>query len=66
MKEMLGENNAWGIVTENNEDSLYAGIKQVLDDPELLAHYKEKAAQRGKTFSTENTVKAVEEMLLSL
>ena len=66
MKEMLGENNAWGIVTENNEDSLYAGIKQVLDDPKLLAHYKEKAAQRGKTFSTENTVKAVEEMLLSL
>ena len=44
MKEMLGENNAWGIVTENNEDSLYAGIKQVLDDPKLLAHYKEKAA----------------------
>lgn len=66
MKEMLGENNAWGIVTENNEDSLYAGIKQVLDDPELLAHYKEKAAQRGKTFSTENTVKAVEDVLLCI
>lgn len=66
MQEMLGENNEWGIVTENNEDSLYAGIKQVLDDPKLLAIYKEKAAQRGKTFSTENTVKAVEDMLLSL
>ena len=66
MKEMLGENNEWGIVTENNEEALYQGIKRLLDDPALLAHYKEKAAIRGKTFSTENTVKAVEDMLLNL
>ena len=66
MKEMLGENNEWGIVTENDEEALYQGIKRLLDDPALLAHYKEMAAQRGKTFSTENTVKAVEDMLLSL
>ena len=66
MKEMLGENNEWGIVTENDEEALYQGIKSLLDDPKLLAHYKEKAAQRGKTFSTENTVKAVENMLMRL
>lgn len=66
MKEMLGNNNEWGIVTENDEDALYEGIKKLLDDPKLLAYYKEKAAERGKTFSTENTVKAVEDMLLSL
>lgn len=66
MKEMLGENNEWGIVTDNDEEALYQGIKCLLDDPALLAHYKEKAAQRGKMFSTDNTVKAVEDMLLSL
>lgn len=66
MKEMLGENNEWGVVTENDEEALYQGIKRLLDDPVLLAHYKEKAVQRGKTFRTENTVKAVEEMLLRL
>jgi glycosyltransferase involved in cell wall biosynthesis len=66
MKEMLGENNEWGIVTENDEEALYQGIKRLLDDPALLAYYKEKAAQRGKTFSTENTVRAVENMLLNL
>ena len=66
MKEMLGEHNEWGIVTENDEDALYQGVKRLLDDPALLVHYKEKAAQRGRTFSTENTVKAVEDMLLSL
>ena len=66
MKEMLGEHNEWGIVTENNEEALYQGIKDLLDHPDRLAHYKEKAIERGKTFSTENTVHAVEEMLLGL
>ncbi|MBQ8813399.1 MAG: glycosyltransferase [Lachnospiraceae bacterium] len=66
MKEMLGENNEWGIVTENSEEALYQGIKRLLDDPKLLAYYKQKATQRGKIFSTENTICAVEEMLENL
>ncbi len=66
MREMLGENNEYGIVTDNDEEALYQGIKQLLDDPALLTHYKEKAAERGKSFSTEETVKAVEKMLLEL
>lgn len=66
MKEMLGENNEWGIVTENSEEALYQGIKDLLDHPDKLAHYKEKAIERGKIFSTENTVRAVEETLISL
>lgn len=66
MKEMLGENNDFGIVTENNEEALYERIKSLIDQPELLAHYKEKAKERGKMFSTEKTVQAVEDMLLSL
>ena len=66
MKEMLGENNEYGIVTENNEEALYEGIKSLLDNPDLLKNYKEKAVERGKFFSTEKTVKAVEDMILSL
>ena len=66
MKEMLGENNEWGIVTENDEEALYQGIKSLLDDPALLAHYKQQAHLRGKDFSTEETVKAAEDMLLEL
>lgn len=66
MKEMLGENNEWGIVTENDEEALYQGIKKLLDDPALLAHYKAQAAIRGKSFEKAKTVKAVEDMLLAL
>lgn len=65
MKEMLGEHNEYGIVTENDEDALYEGIKSLLADPKRLAHYKKRAALRGKNFSTEKTVRAVEEMLKS-
>lgn len=63
MKEMLGEHNEYGIVTENEEEALYQGIKKLLDTPGLLAYYTEKARERGMDFSTERTVRAVEEML---
>ena len=66
MKEMLGQHNEWGVVTENGEESLYRGIRGLLNDPALLAHYREQAALRGRSFSTEQTVRAVEEMLLKL
>ncbi|MCI7289262.1 MAG: glycosyltransferase [Blautia sp.] len=63
MKEMLGKNNEYGIVTENNELALYKGIKQMIDSPELLIEYHKRAKKRGKTFSIEGTVKEVEKML---
>ena len=66
MKEMLGENNEFGVVVENDDEALYKGIKDLLDHPDKLAFYKEKAEERGKFFSTENTVKAVEEMFFKL
>lgn len=66
MKEMLGANNEYGIVTKNSEDALYQGIKSLLDNPELLSYYEEKAIERGKMFSTEQTVMATEEMFKRL
>ena len=64
MRELLGEENRWGLVTENREEALYRGIKALLDDTSLLSHYKQQAILRGKTFRTEETVKATEEFLL--
>ena len=66
MKEMLGENNEWGVVTENSEEALYDGIKKLLDSPDLLAYYKSRASLRGQNFRAEETVKDVEQMLLQL
>ena len=66
MKEMLGENNEYGIIVENDEDALYEGLKEILQNKEKLAYYKEQAEQRGTVFSTDKTVNAVQEMFLNL
>lgn len=64
-KELLGNNCEYGLVVGNDEESLYQGIKRLLEDPELLAYYNTRVSERGTYFSTEKTVKAVENMLLS-
>lgn len=64
--ELLGYNNEYGIVTENSEEGIYNGLKQLLSNKDLLGHYKKQAEIRGKKFSTKNTVLAVEEMLENL
>lgn len=66
MQEMLGKDNEFGVIVENDEEALYRGIKTLLDDSSLLKHYKEMAIQRGKEFSTSKTVNAVQEMLIRL
>ena len=66
MKEMLGENNEYGIVVHNDEECLYQGIKFLLSNPDKLAYYRKQAILRGKMFSTSYTTKAVEKMLLLL
>lgn len=65
-KELLGDNDEYGIVTENSEDALYDGVYKMLSENDLLEYYKNQAEIRGKRFSTELTTKAVEDMLESL
>ena len=65
MRELLGDSE-YGLVTENSEDALYQGIKQLLDNPEKLSYYKKQACARGKAFSTEKTVQQVEEMVQNM
>lgn len=65
-KELLGENNEFGMVTENSAEGIYEGLKTLLQNPEKLVHYKKQAEIRGKEFSKEKTVNAVENLLDSL
>lgn len=66
MREMLGDDNEYGVVTENSEEALYREIKRFADDESLLEKYRKLALERGKKFSTTNTVKAVEQTLLRM
>ncbi len=64
--ELLGKNNEYGIVVENSEKGIYQGMKMVLENPEMLDNMKKMAKDRGKYFSREKTVQAVEIMLEAL
>lgn len=64
--ELLGNQNEYGIVTDNSEEALLEGIKKLLDNADLLRHYRKQARIRGESFHTENTVRAVESMLTKL
>ena len=63
MREMLGENEEYGLIGEMSEESIYEKIKVLLDDKEKLEHYKRQAKLRGREFSKEKTLKAVESLL---
>ena len=65
MKEMLGSNDEYGVIVENDETKLYFGIKKLLEDKELLKYYKMKSKEKGEFFETGATVEAVEKMILS-
>lgn len=65
-KELLGDNDEFGLVVENSEEGIYQGMKRMLSEPGLLEHYCAQASVRGQRFSKEETVKAVEDMLDSL
>lgn len=66
MKEMLGENDEYGVVVPNDEDALYEALKRFFDEPERLEQYKTQAVKRGKAFATDKTVKATEKMFFGL
>lgn len=63
MQEMLGENNEYGIITENSEEALYEGVHKMLTEKDLLSYYKQKSYERAEKFDKRATTKAVEDML---
>ena len=62
-RELLGDNNEYGIVTENNEQALFDGIFAILTSKGVLEKYKQQARIRGQKFSLVETVRQAEEFL---
>ena len=67
MEEMLGKNNEFGIVIDGTgEDKLYDGLKVMVSSLKICEKYRDKARERSKIFSKENTVSEVEKMFESM
>ncbi len=65
MRELLGDDE-FGVITPNDEESLYRGVKDVLLTPGKLEHYEQKARERGRTFNKDATTRTVEEAFIRL
>ena len=63
--EQMGMNNEYGIVTENNTEGLYEGMKQMLQG-NMLEHYSKQAKLRGRMFSKECSIRSVEDIIDAL
>ena len=62
MYELLGDNNEYGLVVENNEDSLYEGMKKLLLNREIYEGYLLKVKEREDIFDYNVAVKNIEEL----
>lgn len=63
MRELLGENDEWGIVTENGDDALFSAVCRLLTDRALLAHYRHAAAAWRRELHAQEAVEAVQALL---
>lgn len=61
MKELLGDNE-YGIITENNSDALYEGIKNIILNKDIYDSYKEKVLLRSKDFNLSNLLQEIEKL----
>ena len=61
-REILGDNDEWGIVTGVDDESLYQGLKKMLSDPALREHYREATKERAPFFDKKNTVAQAEKL----
>ena len=66
MKEILGENNDYGIIVNNDEESLYRGLEYLLTNKNELYYYENKVKERGTFFSTSNSVNGIEKMMCDI
>ena len=65
MRELLRDGEC-GVITDNDEESLYKGLKMLLDDKDALAHYRSMAEKRGESFSMDNLMRPIEELVESI
>ena len=65
MRELLGESE-YGLITPNDDESFYLGLKRMLTEPGLLEYYKKKAEARGKSFQMKQTIAQTEKIFSDL
>ena len=64
-REIL-DGGEYGLLVDNDGDSVYSGMKTFLTDCSAVAHYKEKAKARAEFFEEERIINELENILKDL
>jgi glycosyltransferase involved in cell wall biosynthesis len=59
----LLEYGKYGMLTENDEESLYVGLKSLISNNTLLMEYRDKSLERKQIFDIEIAVREIEDVL---
>lgn len=62
IREQLGEQSEYGIITENSVDGIYKGLKTMIDG-KTIEHYQSQAQQRGEMFALETQMNKIYNLL---
>lgn len=65
-REVLGDQDEFGKIVSNDEESLYEGMRLFLENPKLIAHYHEKAKERASFFAVDYVVACNAKAILSV
>ena len=57
------EEGKYGMQLQNSTDAIFAGMKAVLDNPQMLAEYRKRIPQKQKTLSFESSIAEFEKIL---
>lgn len=59
----LIDNDKYGILVDHDDESIYQGVKRMIDDEQLRLHYHQMSLGRAKMFNIEETMKQVYSVL---
>lgn len=62
MRELL-DDSEYGLITENEDEAFYQGLKQMLTQPGLMERYAERAKTRGQDFRQQALAQTTERFL---
>lgn len=62
MEDLLG-NSEYGLITKNNEEDLYLGLKKLIQDKSTYEFYKNKVKERSQSFKMSKRLEEYEQIL---
>lgn len=65
MKELFGENNKYGYVVSNDDDGIYKGMKDFLENNELVNYYSSQSIINSQRFNLGETINEIQWKLLN-